>query len=208
MSGEVLEEEISEISIDNIGVNEEIETCESQEPQEQTSKSEKQIADGCPATLINELDKQSIKSAKTFDCSHCPKSFNEMRKFQRHKESHNQERHKCEQCGKFLKTRSSLNSHRQRHQHGKRFECEVCRKRFATVKDLKTHQKVHEEQTERFPCDECGKDFGRIYSLLDHKRLHSGKEIFSCDKCDKIFPKRRNLLLHERSHLVEEQQSK
>lgn len=38
MSGEVLEEEISEISIDNIGVNEEIETCESQEPQ--TSKSE------------------------------------------------------------------------------------------------------------------------------------------------------------------------
>ncbi|XP_029731539.2 gastrula zinc finger protein XlCGF67.1 [Aedes albopictus] len=211
MTSEVLEDEISEISIDNIGVNEEIETYETQEHPPESEKPSATPVDGQDIlidALLDQTPAESLETIKTFQCKTCSKSFDEMRKLARHMKSHNRNRIKCEECGKFLKSRSSWNSHRLRHEQGKRFECEVCRKRFAAPKDLKTHYKVHEEKTERFRCDECGKDFGRIYTLLDHQRLHSGKEVFSCDKCDKVFPKRRNLLLHERSHLVEEEESK
>ncbi|XP_062558683.1 zinc finger protein 391-like [Armigeres subalbatus] len=213
MSEKILPSDMSEISIENIGVHEEIETCETNH-QQPTSESDNSTpaVNGHQVPIDRLFDQSSpdepSKATEGYECNVCSKRFDERRKLARHMESHSQCRLKCEQCGIFLKSRSSLNSHRQRHQQGKRFECGVCQKRFAGAKDLKTHQKVHDEQAERFTCDQCGKDFGRIYTLLDHQRLHSGKEVFSCNKCGIVFPKRRNLLLHERSHLVEEDRSK
>ncbi|XP_065083829.1 gastrula zinc finger protein XlCGF7.1-like [Ochlerotatus camptorhynchus] len=212
MSGENLGDEMSEISIDSVAVNEEIETFETHTLVEEEAGASTPV--DCQEILIGELFERPpsvveghVADSAGFVCNICSKRFDEPRKLVRHVECHSRRRFKCEQCGLFLKSRSSFNSHQQRHRNGKRFQCDVCGKGFAAARDLKNHRKVHDAQAERFRCDECGKDFGRIYSLMDHKRLHSGKEVFSCDKCDKVFPKRRNLLLHERSHLVDEEVS-
>ncbi|XP_055621864.1 gastrula zinc finger protein XlCGF7.1-like [Toxorhynchites rutilus septentrionalis] len=197
----------NENSIDGTEVSEEIETFESH----LNENGETASAD-CQEVLIGEcFESPSAEnvslpatSEKSSICPICLKGFNESKKLLRHKECHERRRFKCDLCDSFLKTRSSYNSHMQRHTNGKRFECDTCRKIFAAARDLKNHQKIHDQQAERFRCELCGKDFGRIYSLLDHKKLHSGEEVFSCPKCDMVFPKRRNLLLHERSHLVEE----
>lgn len=210
VSTENTKDEISMISIDSVGVNEEIETFEADK-----DEAEAPSPADCQEILIDELferppsagENQTVASAD-FVCNMCSKRFDGARKLSRHVECHNrQRRFKCEECGAFLKSRSSYNSHQQRHRDGKCYKCDLCGKGFAAARDLKNHRRIHDTLAERYRCDECGKDFGRIYTLMDHKRLHSGKEVFSCDKCDKVFPNRRNLLLHERSHLVDEEEN-
>ncbi|XP_053688887.1 gastrula zinc finger protein XlCGF49.1-like [Sabethes cyaneus] len=201
-----VQEICGEMAIDSIGESAEIQQYQTELENERPAVPP--VVD-CQEVLISDLfvgpmpDPNHL-DAGTLTCDTCSKRFDEWKKLQRHLECHRSQKLKCDQCGVFLKSRSTYTSHLQRHKNVGRFECDLCNKSFAAKRDLQTHHKVHDAMAERFSCDICGKDFGRIYSLLDHQKLHNGATEFRCDKCGKIFSKRRHLLLHERSHLLEE----
>ena len=65
----------------------------------------------------------------------------------------------CEQCGKSLKSSTTLKNHIQAvHEKLRQFVCTICDKSFFDRGKLKFHQHKHSE-VRNFHCDECGRSF-------------------------------------------------
>lgn len=112
--------------------------------------------------------------------------------------------HKCNQCGKFFKTKYTLSIHLKMpdHTQSRPFVCNVCGKGFRLSSTLCRHKIIH---TEKKPhkCDECGKCFNRSSTLKTHLRTHSDKKAFICDICGKGFHQKGNLRNHIMIHTGE-----
>ncbi|KAK8137223.1 hypothetical protein PG984_005163 [Apiospora sp. TS-2023a] len=82
----------------------------------------------------------------------------------------------CPICGKGLKTRKSLETHKAT--HNKPFHCSHCPKRSATSLQMKQHIfKVHRENVDEYVCymPDCSRA-GFAYINLHHLYLHLVKE--------------------------------
>ena len=148
----------------------------------------------------------------------CDVAFTQGVQLKNHKSSHLRKQglvapddHQCERCGKYLATRSALNSHimtvhdkvsmevkckhceevftnkaaMTRHKNRVHFpnmySCDVCNKSFGCKSMLTKHARVHLEA--QFECQECGKRLKSRETLEDHVRLHTGEKPFSCPYC-------------------------
>ncbi|XP_058063093.1 myoneurin-like [Anopheles bellator] len=204
MQQEVSDGEISDISEDSAGIEEELESFECQLEKEVSSDNGTRTKAGEVLESASGPTVRCLEPELEYRCQMCTKSFHELQHLGRHIETHNRWRFRCEQCGAYFKTKASLNIHQRRHRIERTHQCSVCEKRFATTSDLQAHSKVHEATAPRYPCGVCGKDFGRIYTLRDHMKVHAPDPEHRCERCERVFAKRRNLLLHERTHLVED----
>ncbi|KAL9915945.1 uncharacterized protein ACN2A1_002438 [Glossina fuscipes fuscipes] len=96
---------------------------------------------------------------------------------------------KCDQCGKVMGNRRSLELHAKMHESNREkiHKCPVCGKAFAAWKVMRTHTLIHIPEEERkFRCGECGKSFGDQYLLNNHIRnVHLNKYAKVCDICGK-----------------------
>ncbi|XP_049540254.1 zinc finger protein 239-like [Anopheles darlingi] len=199
--------EISDISEDSVGFEEELELLEAQLQKEV-------LANAVPgpgnydAVILESAKGPTVRYSEPelpqYKCDSCTKTFHELKHLVRHIETHNRWRFRCELCGAYLKTQASLHKHQQRHGVEKRYQCETCWKGFSTSDDLQVHRKLHQKPNPRYRCEVCGKDFGRVYTLRDHMKLHEPEPEHQCERCWKVFPKRRQLLLHARTHLVQD----
>ena len=65
----------------------------------------------------------------------------------------------CDQCGKSLKSKSTLKSHiKAVHEKLRQCVCTICDKSFFDKAKLNFHQHKHSE-VRNFHCDECGRSF-------------------------------------------------
>ncbi|XP_040284898.1 oocyte zinc finger protein XlCOF7.1-like [Bufo bufo] len=108
----------------------------------------------------------------------------------------------CGECGKQLKTRSTLNAHRKIHIGEKAFSCPECGKCFTNKANLFRHERIHTGE-KPFACAVCSKCFSNKPDLVIHERSHTGEKPFSCSECGKSFKRKSVLVAHQRKHTGE-----
>jgi Zinc finger, C2H2 type len=127
------------------------------------------------------------QSVKKFQCSMCPKKFSQKNYVQIHENRiHSQinEKHRCDDCGKFYKTPQSLQHHIQSIHENLNLPCSQCKKTFKTKLHLKNH--VLSQHSEKVTCETCGKLISQGPLLAYHKWSHL-KKVCPFEECGKIF---------------------
>lgn len=92
---------------------------------------------------------------RKFVCHYCGKAFKFPEGVNQHiRNSHEYVGgpHKCDMCGRMLKTLDNLKKHMELHYQGKPYECEVCGKRFARTRNrrmhaMKSHPDLYDEDS-------------------------------------------------------------
>ena len=87
-------------------------------------------------------------SKKNFKCRQCGETFEDLRKYQGHKEEGCSSEFECDECGKIFKDEERLQIHKEKW-HAK-FECDECEKVFRYEKVLEKHREAAHENTELF----------------------------------------------------------
>lgn len=131
--------------------------------------------------------------------------------------------HICDECGKQLATKFSLDRHKLCHQPPS-LSCVVCDKTFreewARKRHLKTHsadgtcvcptcgnvfssqfclnrheKSVHQEKKDH-QCDQCNARYSRKDALQIHVNGHHGETPFKCERCHKTYKLKKSLMKH------------
>lgn len=110
-----------------------------------------------------------------------------------------EEKLKCETCGKVCKTRSSLYYHIKRAHSNKIHECKVCHRKFKDPKFVRVCEDKH-ANNRRYKCNVCPKAFFYAASLQAHVRYHTGQKPYHCWICERNFFGHQTLLKHCHSH--------
>ncbi|XP_068696577.1 zinc finger protein 664-like isoform X1 [Montipora foliosa] len=135
---------------------------------------------------------------KPFHCKNCEKSFSDSGDLRRHERTHSGDKpFKCDQCDRWFRQRCHLKDHKKFHSGERPFECKMCEKAFTTSGSLKNHERIHSRERP-YMCLECGKCFTEAGTLKRHQRTHSNEKPYGCQKCGKHFTRKETLKLHQR----------
>ena len=108
-----------------------------------------------------------------FQCSQCPKGFNNFENFQEHTRVHEmKKKFGCAQCGRRFDDDFKLNQHMLSHQ-SKPFYCAKCNKHYRSHHSCAKHQKLYGETAGRFNCNLCSKSFTSADYLHNHLKNHN-----------------------------------
>ncbi|KAL8212862.1 UNVERIFIED_CONTAM: hypothetical protein K2H54_059245 [Gekko kuhli] len=153
-------------------------------------------------------------------------------RFTRQPTIHTEEKlHKCQLCGKVMRTKTSLLIHERTHREAKQYTCLECGKKFSQKNYLGCHQRSHrrkkpykrsdsdksltmnnvslccgspQERKLQYLCLKCGKNFDEKYYLSRHEIIHANTKPFKCVTCGKGFIQTWHLKRHEKTHLKAE----
>ncbi|XP_035254405.1 zinc finger protein 782-like [Anguilla anguilla] len=140
-----------------------------------------------------------------FICTYCGKSCVCFSQFQRHVQTHLEERpHACAERGDGIPEKSGgvrQDVPAAERSPGKgNFACVYCGKGFSKKQCLDVHQRIHTGE-KPYQCSECGRRFSKKCNLSFHQRTHTGEKPFRCPKCGKTFSQKSNLKRHEDKHV-------
>lgn len=104
---------------------------------------------------------------------------------------------KCNLCNKYFTDMRRLNRHKKIHLEQKPYNCKACDKGFNERSDLTRHMSRHlrsnSDETGKecpFKCTECSAGFNFKPDLEVHSSIHTKTGVFSCNKCEKVFSSR------------------
>lgn len=128
-------------------------------------------------------------------CPQCGVTFLNMTSLTLHLDTHNPEREKraCHLCGKYV---FHLNRHLEAHVR-ETVACDECGKELRGKNALKTHKKMmHNKDAPVYPCTVCSKSFRSKYKLSEHLSIHTGVKKFTCYFCPEQFAAATNRTKH------------
>ncbi|XP_034251294.1 zinc finger protein 184-like [Thrips palmi] len=152
----------------------------------------------------------NLKPKKRDYVCHCGQVLPSKKKFEWHKEIHDEKPKSCPYCSdKFVHTMSLTRHVRRVHdtryvpkkeREGENVECPVCNQVFLKS-SLNTHLKMH-SSSQRFPCHICGKDFTTKWNLQLHRWIHASRSSrpFKCTLCKAAFVRKQDHTSHMNSH--------
>jgi len=125
-----------------------------------------------------------------------------------------QTKHICQECGKELSRKDSLENHMAIHEGGRRtYQCDLpgCGQTFLHFTSVKRHKLFMHSDTDRqkdiFECDwpGCPKKFSRKGDVRKHMVVHTGERPHKCPEegCDKAFGRKTLLVKHLVTHSTE-----
>uniref|UniRef100_A0A1B0GKU3 C2H2-type domain-containing protein n=2 Tax=Lutzomyia longipalpis TaxID=7200 RepID=A0A1B0GKU3_LUTLO len=142
---------------------------------------------------------------KKHECEICGKKFSDSSHKRRHltqihygwkPKEDSQIKFTCEQCGKAVLTKTSLERHMLvRHSTARDLKCPQCPKTFKLNYALKEHMVVHSDQ-KPFSCQVCKKKFKRKSHCLRHCDKHNTGGPKECSYCVKSFKHTDSLRAH------------
>lgn len=119
--------------------------------------------------------KDSSRSVALHNVTQLVYRLKHMHGLRQHLKSHREDFAKCTICGKVLRNKNSMLSHRKRAHDDQRHRCTICDKLLATPK-----------------------------SLQEHIAGHTGEDLYNCPYCEKSFKSNANMYTHrKRAHLAE-----
>ncbi|XP_008487973.1 zinc finger protein 808-like [Diaphorina citri] len=143
-------------------------------------------------------------------CPKCNRDYRNPRNMRKHlRRVHTSVRkYGCDECGKMLKSRDSLNTHKKIQHEGKKvkvkyeYECDYCGAKYPNKYTLSDHISGHTGIPNHI-CKICNKGYACAASLKIHNiKTHlqfTGVPIekFKCDLCDKEFFEKKKLNKHK-----------
>ncbi|XP_061653198.1 zinc finger protein ZFMSA12A-like [Phyllopteryx taeniolatus] len=154
-------------------------------------------------SIQHKFKHQCVHSTRTFDCSHCGKSYKRMCQLEKHELFHTQKRiFTCRKCGEKFSSMSELKFHQKIHLVGLSNQCARCGKMFSSSASLEAHEESHRTQKTHV-CALCGKSFKNKHDLTRHNRIHTGERPHQCTYCEKRFFMLTSLTVHIRTHTGE-----
>ncbi|EAT39684.1 AAEL008535-PA [Aedes aegypti] len=142
-----------------------------------------------------------------FKCDRCPRSFPKQKLLKRHLKEHEtleNEKAKCEVCGKCFRTRIHMKRHvTQVHDKTFEFMCEICSKGFMKHSELKAHREYHELSPEEMKkqCPVCNKWLKNLRYWRRHVTRHQNEGAHKCEHCSHVSVNLLSLKQHiERKH--------
>lgn len=154
--------------------------------------------------LIRHMKIHMPETKKSYDCSYCNEKFTKAYMLRQHKVLHedNQE-HKCDECNKIFKSKSSLATHvKMIHERACQQVCDICAKMFSSRSSLQSHYRSFHQYNanEAVECQVCGSILKDKYNHKRHMQRHM-ESCIPCDICGKECPNTKALRMHKkRSH--------
>lgn len=149
-----------------------------------------------------------IQVKRAFKCDTCASILDGFNEYNKHKESHGEQRYQCLTCGRWFAKRYRLSSHRKTHSGNKSFACGMCSKQYTNQGNLDRHIRVTHNKERQHICSICNKSFAQATILRQHHSVHITERDFNCDICKKAFKTEVHLKLHKLRHLPTEQRPK
>lgn len=136
-----------------------------------------------------------------YKCSHCRKSFTELKKLHVHQQAH-ERAFGCNWCGKGFYQSADLRRHLRTHTGERPYLCTWCSKSFSQRSNLRRHVRIHTGERP-YRCAHCERSFSDSHTLKKHQRKHYD-EHHNCSFCDQSFTVARSLQLHlVKQHLID-----
>lgn len=149
------------------------------------------------------MDNRSKELCKEvlYKCSHCRKSFTELKKLQIHQQAH-ERAFGCNWCGKGFYQSADLRRHLRTHTGERPYLCTWCSKSFSQRSNLRRHVRIHTGERP-YRCAQCERSFSDSHTLKKHQRKHYD-ERYNCSLCNQSFTVARLLQLHLiKQHLID-----
>ncbi|XP_066498595.1 uncharacterized protein zgc:66443 [Hoplias malabaricus] len=153
----------------------------------------------CSENVTDEVHGEAL-----YKCSHCRKSFSELKKLQMHQQAH-ERAFVCNWCGKGFYQSADLRRHLRTHTGERPYRCTWCSKSFSQRSNLRRHVRIHTGERP-YQCSLCSRSFSDGHTLKKHQRKHY-EDRYCCSLCDKSFTVARSLQLHLlKQHLIEQRE--
>ncbi|KAJ8007385.1 hypothetical protein DPEC_G00116960 [Dallia pectoralis] len=134
-----------------------------------------------------------------FKCGDCGKDLKSSSSLRTHKRIHNP--FYCPDCGRVLPNDIAFDRHKLV-QH-KEIQCTMCEKTFTLLGRLREHYLHQHKFTGPYPCPQCERTFTQLSNLVVHGRVHSGEYPYQCSVCQANFNSSNSLTIHGRKHTGE-----
>ncbi|KAK1799400.1 hypothetical protein P4O66_007626 [Electrophorus voltai] len=154
-----------------------------------------------PPLLRLEKAPKEVRNEVSYECPHCRKSFQDLRKLHTHQQAH-ERTFGCNWCSKAFCQSADLRRHMRTHTGERPYCCTWCSKSFSQRSNLRRHVRIHTGERP-YKCPRCECSFSDGHTLKKHQRKHE-EERHCCSLCEQSFTLARSLQLHLiKQHLVE-----
>lgn len=137
--------------------------------------------------LKNHIRVHHFICKEKFDCDQCDKTFKQREYLLKHvryiHKKSEENKWKCDICGKFFAQYGSLSVHKKIH-IGKKIDCNDCERKFIRKDCLRQHIKRTHSVERSFNCQLCDKAYKTKQDLASHMASHSDLRPFKCQKCN------------------------